>query len=402
MVTDAPDCDCIGARFRRGEFRMPERRTLGHTPRPAAAPGRRGRARLAALLVLQLVWAGASAAEGGFEADRAFAHLEALSEIGARVAGSEGASRARTWLRERLEETGAEVSEIVTEADLRDAGTLSLTHLLAEWPGESPDRVLLVAHYDTAQADSFRYVGSNASASGAAVVLELARLVSQRARPYTVQALLLEGERLRRNPDTGATRYLGSKGVAELWRKDGRFVGIRLALFFGQVGDPDLTIARDLRSSRIHRNRMWAVAEELGHADAFPPDAPLESPPGSHVAFADQGLRAFVAVTDDRFGGDEPPGIFDYTEKDTPEHCSAASLGTVGEVSATTLERIEAHLVRIDSFVRRPRPDEDVPVDDTGPEGPPDDPSHDLIGSDDGLGDGSEDSASPAPETPEP
>jgi hypothetical protein len=316
------------------------------------------------LLALGLALSGAASAEPRFSAERAFGDLEALSEIGPRVAGTEGTARARDYLRQQLEAMGAEVSELTLEATPYREETLTLTHVLGILPGESSDRVLLAAQYDTAPAESFRYIGSNASASGPAVVLELGRVLAEGARPYTVVLLFIDGESLGRGESGGAARRLGSKGIAERWKEEGEFVGIRAAFFFGQVADPDLVIARDLRSSRIHRNRMWAIAAELGYAEAFPPDADFESPAGSQIAFADRGLRQFVAVTDDRYGGDDRPGLFAFTEKDTPEQCSAESLGIVGEVALTTLERIEAHLARIDEFVRHPRVGEDVPVDD--------------------------------------
>lgn len=336
---------------------------------------RSARSRLPVLLLpAALLLGGPVRADSGFSSERAFGHLEALSEIGPRVAGSEGAARARAYIREQLEAIGAEVSDLEIEASPFSGQTLTLTHVLGELPGESSDRVLLAAPYDTTPAESFRYVGANASASGAAVVLELGRVLSEGPRPYTVQLLFIDGDALGRREGGGTARRLGSRGIAELWKDEGLLPRIRVAFFFGQVADPDLIIARDLRSSRIYRNRMWTVAAELGHTDAFPSEAGFESPAGSHIAFADRGLRSFVAVTDDRYGGDERPGIFDFTEKDTPEQCSAESLGVVGEVAAATLDRIEAQLVRIDRFVRSPRPGEDVPVgdlDDTSDEDEP-------------------------------
>ncbi|MGH0037850.1 MAG: M28 family peptidase [Myxococcota bacterium] len=320
---------------------------------------------LALWLGAGLAVATTAGADPGFSAERAFAHLEALSDIGPRVSGTEGAERARAYLREQLEAIGAEVSEL--QLDLMQGGTelVTLTHLLGELPGSSPDRILLVAHYDTTPVDSFRYVGANASASGPAAVLELGRVLAEGPRPYTVQLLFIDGDALSRGED-GRPRPYGSLGVAGLWSDEGRFVGVRVAFFLGQVADPDLAIARDLRSNRMHRRRVWSVAAELGYTDAFPPDAEFASPDGGHVAFADRGLRSLVAVTDDRYGGDEPPGLFDFTEKDTADQCSAESLGVVGEVLAETLERIEAHLVRIDGFVRRPPAEETEPAPEAG------------------------------------
>ena len=47
----------------------------------------------------------------GFDADRAFGHLEALTAIGPRVMGSEGAAKARAYIRGELTKLALEVRE---------------------------------------------------------------------------------------------------------------------------------------------------------------------------------------------------------------------------------------------------------------------------------------------------
>jgi len=292
----------------------------------------------------------------GFSAERAYADLVALSDIGPRVTGTEGAARARDYLRAQLEAMGAEVREETTAISSANQEKVLLTHLVGVLPGESEDLVLLAAHYDTFPAQSFEFVGANGSASGPAVVLELGRVASARKRPYTIWLVFIDGDEFSGGVDGRPYGYAGSKGLAALWTVKQRLVRTRIAFFFEGVADPDLVIARDLRSQRAYRERLWEVAAELGHADAFPPDAPFESPDGSHVPFIDRNLRQTVAVVDDRFGSGDPPGSFHQTDKDTPDQASVESLAVVGDVVATTLARIEAHLVRIDRFVNRSEP----------------------------------------------
>ena len=51
-------------------------------------------------------------------------------------------------------------------------------------------------------------------------------------------------------------------------------------------------------------------------------------------------MRRVVLVTDDRFGGDDPPGIYSHTPEDDLAHCSPESLDTVGRVSEAALREV--------------------------------------------------------------
>jgi hypothetical protein len=105
----------------------------------------------------------------------------------------------------------------------------------------------------------------------------------------------------------------------------------------------------------VYREEFWAAAQRLGHGAAFPARAEYETPSASHQALADGGLRRVVALVDSSFGGGEPPGVLAGTEDDDLAHCSAASLGVVGEVVLEGLSSISARLAKVDRFAASPR-----------------------------------------------
>ncbi len=297
---------------------------------------------------------------GALDGERAFAHLEALVAIGPRVSGTEGADEARGYIRGVLEELGVEVQEQSVELDLTNSGeTVEYKNLVGVIPGESEDIVLLAAPFDSRPYDSFEFVGANDGASGAALVLELGRQLVERPISYTVWLAFLDGESPRLPEQealaglTGSILMVNELDEAELQSR------IRLAVYFNRVADAELRIARDLHSHRVYRDQFFfATARRLGHTEAFPPDAPFDSPPGGHRAFVRAGMRRSVAIVDDAYGGEEPPGTFANSEEDTLEHCSAESLATVGAVSEEAVRGIARRLAKIDSFVRRPIPPE--------------------------------------------
>jgi len=290
-----------------------------------------------------------------FSADRAWQHLQALSDIGPRQTGTRGAARARDYLREQLEALGATVQELAVDLPPAAEGgqPLRLTHLVGLVPGESSDRFMLAASYDTRAIEGVEFVGANASASGPAVVLELGRALSRRPLPYGLMLLFLDGDAL---PATKAGQgFPGSRSLAaQLAAGDAGFSSIRLAVFFQQVGDIDLTIARDLRSHHVYRDFFWQAAATVGRGIYFPADAGVESVDGGHLEFIERGLPRAVLISDPRFGGDDVPGRYAASAQDTPERCSADSLAVVGEVTLEALDRIAARLARIDRFRESP------------------------------------------------
>jgi hypothetical protein len=254
-------------------------------------------------------------------------------------------------LKEQLKRLGAEVHERRLEIDLPDVeDPVSIVHVTGVLAGESDDLLMLAAHYDTATLAGARFVGANDGASGPALVLEIGRVLAGQPRPYTIWLTFIDADAEAQEPDAMASTRLGSRSLAAELALEERLGDIRLAVFFNQVCDPQLTIARDLRSHVIHREVFWDTAAELGAGDAFAREDGFESPPGPHLSFLEYDMRRVVAIVDDRFGSGGPPGVLWRTEHDTLENCDPTSLGTVGLVTQTALHRISSRLEKIDRF----------------------------------------------------
>jgi glutaminyl-peptide cyclotransferase len=291
-----------------------------------------------------------------FSGERAWEHLRRLAEIGPRAAGTPGAERARAYILEQLEMLGLEVVTFRSSLELEDGRVLELESLVAGLPGTSDDLFVLAAPYDSRHFESFEFVGANEGGSGAALLLELARVLSLRPLPYTTWIVFLDAEAPlgRGNAVEASTAWIGSSSLArDLGTRDG-LSAIRLLAYFNQVADADLRISRDLRSHRSYRETFWDVAARLGHDDVFMPAQPYESPPAGHIPFLARGMRRVVLVMDTSFGGEEPPGIYAGTEDDTLERCSSESLEAVGAVTYAALDEIAGRLRKIDRFAGAP------------------------------------------------
>jgi glutaminyl-peptide cyclotransferase len=301
-----------------------------------------------------------------FSLERAWADLEAFSAIGSRVSGSRGARSARQYIRSQLATVGVDGDKVTTRVELEGLEPLQLTHVVAIIPGTSPQLFVLVAPYDSSGFDDVAFIGTNDGASGAALLLEFARVLSNQPLPYTTRLVFLDGEgRLgRHGPGLEDRRGFGSRSLAERMQEEGELDAIRLLVAFNRVCDADLRIARDLGSHRIYREEFWRTAARLGREDAFRPGDAFESSLSSHVAFRELGVRPTVAIEDTAFGGEAPPGIYADTEQDDLEHCSPESLETVGAVSLAAIETIGDRLAKIDRFARSPLIEMELPAVD--------------------------------------
>lgn len=275
-----------------------------------------------------------------FPGDSAFALLQRQVAFGPRIPGREGHRRQLQWMRQWL---ATRADTLVTQAfshTTTGRETLQLTNLLARFRPEAPDRLLLVAHWDTrpladqsaAAADREKPVpGANDGASGTAILLQLADLLARTPPPVGVDLLLVDGE------DYGPTTedmFLGAHYFARNLPAGYRpLYGVLLDM----VGDRSLLLPPEGNS--VDRapevvQRVWAVARELGYGDVF-----VSTPGGyvsdDHLPLNDAGIRT-IDIIDFDYG---PGNRYWHTPLDVPENTSARSLDIVGEVITELIYR---------------------------------------------------------------
>ncbi len=291
-----------------------------------------------------------------FSAEGAWQHLRALSEIGPRTSGSEGAEQARRYIAAELSKLGLEVDEQTFMIDLAEnEPPLALTNVAVTIPGASQDLFVLAAPYDTVDFESPPLLGVDDGASGPALLLELARVLTVAPLTYSTRLLFLEGESKTRVGSFESVHF-GSKATARQLQAQGVMPRIRLLVVFNRVAGADLRILRDRRSHRFTREAFWDAAARLGYRDAFPRSAHFESPDAGHVSFLEAGLRPAAAIVGAGPAVDPSSEAEQAVAEDTLEHCSAESLQTVGIVTLQTLETQSQRLARIDRVSGVPIP----------------------------------------------
>lgn len=274
-----------------------------------------------------------AAQEGGFDADRALADLEAQVEIGPRPAGSPGARRTVALIADRLREAGVE--DVAVQAPwMNVVGTI---------PGSAPGTVVVGAHFDTKDDLGPGFEGANDGASGVAVVLELARSLPRPLPGPSVSLALFDAEEARGERPFELDGTRGSRQYAAYARRGGArgtppLESIRAMVLFDLVGDCALEIPLEAGSDPALYGLFAAAAEARTGSPA-----PFRGASGAvgddHVPFLEAGIPA-VDLIDFSFGPGPAPGAYWHTPEDTLDKVCAASLDAVGEAALGAIPEI--------------------------------------------------------------
>lgn len=275
-----------------------------------------------------------------FDGEVAMELVHRQVNFGPRVPGTDGHRAQLEWMLSRLDSLETEVVAD-TFAHVTESGdSLTLVNVLGRFAPEESRRILLLAHWDTRPtsdeaADSAdRAVpvpGANDGASGTAVLLALAEVLSDTPPPVGVDLLLVDGEDY--GPEV-QDMLLGARRYAEVFESEADVVygGVRpvYGVLLDMVGDADPRFPVEGISAQFANavvGKVWRAAERLGYEDTFP-SAVGRNLTDDHVPLIEAGLPT-ANVIDFTYG---PGNGYWHTPQDVPDHVSATTLGMVGEV----------------------------------------------------------------------
>jgi Zn-dependent M28 family amino/carboxypeptidase len=279
--------------------------------------------------------ASTDASGGAFDAERAYADLEAQVAIGQRPAGSPESRETAKLIADRLRDAGVE-SVRIQRPHLNVIGTI---------PGaESSDAIVLGAHHDTKDDVGPGFEGANDGASGVAVVLELARALAPEVQGPTLHLALFDAEEARGDRDFLSDGLRGSRQYVEYAERGGEqgsppLDDIGAMVLFDMVGDCSLQIPYEPNSARDLYDQFANAARNVSGDES---SAPFEGKGGpiadDHTPFLEAGVPA-VDLIDFEFGPGESPGSYWHTPEDTLDKVCPESLDAVGEAAVAALPR---------------------------------------------------------------
>ncbi len=266
-------------------------------------------------------------ATGGFDGAKAFEHVKKLVAIGPRQAGSPGILLAQEYIRKQLKSFGCNVEEDSFEVST-PAGRLPMRNIVAKIPGASANVVLLLGHYDTKRQENF--VGANDGGSSAGLLLEMARVFCGQKGSVSIWIAFLDGEEaIGEWSDTDGT--YGSRQMAAKLALANELLRIKAVLLVDMVGDRELNLKRESKSTGWLTEIVWRTAKRLGYEKHFLSEK--QAIEDDHIPFLKRGVPAVDLID------------FDYpawhTPNDTLDRVSAKSMGVVGHVVLESVKEIE-------------------------------------------------------------
>ena len=259
-----------------------------------------------------------------FDGDNAFSYLTDQCDFGPRPPGSENLSECREYIFNTLVQEGWTVS--FQNFTYR---SVDCVNIIATWPVQNSTITVLGAHYDTRPhadqesdpEDRTRPVlGANDGASGVAALLELARVLPEAIRS-SIEMVFFDAEDSGSIDDwdwiVGSTHYVDQLTTSKR-------ESITAMILLDMIGDVNLRIPREGSSTDSLQDRLWSIAEDLGHDDVFL-DTPGSSILDDHRPFLAAGIPAVDLIH-------TPFPWTWHTLHDTPDNCSPESLEAVGRV----------------------------------------------------------------------
>lgn len=290
-----------------------------------------------AVMLLVLATAAAAGPAATIDGARAWRDLERIVGFGPRPSGSAALERTREYIVAELRRAGVTTRRQSFTAQTA-VGPIAMANLIAEIPGVRRDVIVLGGHYDTKYYHDVRFVGANDGGSGTALLLELARALSERAREYSVWIVFFDGEE-DRPPTSNNAALHGSVHFVQEAARTGDLGRLRAAVILDMVGDRDLDVHPDAGSTEWLNAILWTTARHLGHGRHFPDDA--VGIIDDHVPLLRAGVSAALVI-DHQYG---PAGReFWHTPQDTLDKVSSASLQIVGDVVLQAIPEIERTL----------------------------------------------------------
>jgi len=267
---------------------------------------------------------------GGFDGQRAFAHVAKQVSFGPRPSGSQAIMQMQDYLQSELKSYGCIVETDNFTADT-PVGRLPMKNILVKIPGEKPGVILLGTHYDTLLMENF--VGADDGGSSTALMLELARLLCLQHGKYAVWIAFFDGEEAMKHWSDTDSRY-GSRQMAARLSTSGDIKKIRAFLLADIVGGRNAQFLRESTSTPVLIDLVWDTAAKLGYTAIFRKGA--TSAEDDHDSFLTRGVPAVDVIGDFLNNG------YWHTPQDALDKISPKTLAMVGHVFLESVKQLQS------------------------------------------------------------
>ncbi len=219
-----------------------------------------------------------------------FATLRALDP---RTPGSLQHHQAQTYISEQLQAAGWRVERDGFDATPLEGDPVPMMNLIAVKKGRGDKLTVLATHYDT-KPTAPGYVADGAS--GAAVLLDVARNLPNEATENTVWLVFFDGHEPFGDAFAPRDGLYGSRQLASKMERDGSLTKIDKLFVVDRVGGTDLKLAMPFRFSADLLGDIAEAAADLGHPELVDLKQPRQRLWNDHKPFFDKGVREVMPV----------------------------------------------------------------------------------------------------------
>jgi Zn-dependent M28 family amino/carboxypeptidase len=281
----------------------------------------------------------AALAQPHFNGARALEYARQFVAIGPRWPTSPGHLKAEAFLRDHFK--GDQLEEDAFTADT-PIGPVAMRNFIVRFPGKKNGVIVLATHYETNYPlRNINYVGANDGGSTTGLLLAIADQLraetagGKKLDGYSVWLVFDDGEEAIQSWSSSDSLY-GTRHLAAKWAGDGTLGRIKAFILADMIGDKNLNIQHETRSTDWLVALMTKAANKFGYGHHF--FQTEEQVEDDHLPFVQRGVPS-IDVIDLNYG---PNNSYHHTAQDTMDKISARSLTIDGDVFLETIRLIDA------------------------------------------------------------
>jgi Zn-dependent M28 family amino/carboxypeptidase len=277
-----------------------------------------------------------------FNSAQCYAYTAQIAGFGERPPGSPGHQKTQDLIRQVLKKNGAVIeSDDFTAKTPR--GPIDVHNIIGKFNVTADPKqpiFILAGHYDTLFKKGF--IGANDGASSTAILLSFADALAGQKTKMQIWLVWTDLEEALES-FVGDDGLYGSRHLAQKLKADGTAPRVKGLFLLDMIGDKDLNVGRETRSTSWLQDFIAQAARQLGYSQYFFQYSTEII--DDHVSFLDNGIPA-VDVVDAEFGRMGPPpidgmGEFHHANTDTMDKVSQKSLEIVGRTILLTVEILD-------------------------------------------------------------
>jgi len=271
-------------------------------------------------------------AQAHFNGAKALDYAREFAAIGPRWPTSPGHVKAEQFLRAHFQHDQVEEDTFTADTPI---GPVAMRNFIVRFPGKKDGAIVLATHYETNYwLKNINFVGANDGASTTGLLMAIAdQLRGKTLDGYSIWLVFFDGEEAIQSWSASDSTY-GSRHLAAKWGRDGTLGKIKAFMLADMIGDKDLDIERETKSTD------WLVALVRQAAKKFHDERYFfqreEAVEDDHLAFLARGVPS-IDIIDLDYG---PNNSYHHTAQDTMDKISAASLTIDGDVFMETIRLI--------------------------------------------------------------